>query len=74
LVRKQYQLGCLAHASDLVADEGCAQAAVVEPQRDVDQYLDDAVRLEVRIGHIFMVHFHADFVAVISSLGTEPTP
>ncbi|MEK6229955.1 MAG: MBL fold metallo-hydrolase, partial [Actinomycetota bacterium] len=63
VILKQYYLGCLAHASYLVADEGSAVAAVVDPQRDVDGYVDDAHRLGCRIGHVFLTHFHADFVA-----------
>jgi hypothetical protein len=42
MVRKQYYLGCLAHASYLIADEPSGEAAVVDPQRDVKQYLADA--------------------------------
>ncbi len=63
MVLEQYYLGCLAHASYLIADEASGTAAVVDPQRDVEQYLDDAGRLECRIGHVFLTHFHADFVA-----------
>ena len=63
MVLKQYYLGCLAHASYLVADEASGAAAVVDPQRDVEQYLDDAGRLGCRIGHVFLTHLHADFVA-----------
>jgi glyoxylase-like metal-dependent hydrolase (beta-lactamase superfamily II) len=63
LVLEQYYLGCLAHASYLIADEASGQAAVVDPQRDVEQYLDDAARLGCRIDHVFLTHFHADFVA-----------
>jgi len=63
LVLKQYYLGCLAHASYLIADEASGTAAVVDPQRDVEQYLEDAGRLGCRIGHVFLTHFHADFVA-----------
>jgi glyoxylase-like metal-dependent hydrolase (beta-lactamase superfamily II)/rhodanese-related sulfurtransferase len=63
LVLEQYYLGCLAHASYLIADEASGQAAVVDPQRDVEQYLDDAARLGCRITHVFLTHFHADFVA-----------
>ena len=63
MVLKQYYLGCLAHASYLIADEASGAAAVVDPQRDVEQYLEDADRLGCRIGHVFLTHFHADFVA-----------
>jgi hydroxyacylglutathione hydrolase len=63
VILEQYYLGCLAHASYLVADEQSHVAAVVDPQRDVEQYLDDARRLGVSIEHVFLTHFHADFVA-----------
>ncbi len=63
MILEQYYLGCLAHASYLVADERSGTAAVVDPQRDVDQYLRDARRLGVRIRHVFLTHFHADFLA-----------
>ncbi len=63
MILRQYYLGCLAHASYLVADEESREAAVVDPQRDVDQYLDDARRLGVEIRHVFLTHFHADFLA-----------
>ena len=60
---KQYYLGCLAHASYLIADEDSGVAAVIDPQRDVEQYLEDAERVGCRIAHVFLTHFHADFVA-----------
>jgi hydroxyacylglutathione hydrolase len=63
VILEQYYLGCLAHASYLVADERSGVAAVVDPQRDVEQYLRDAERLGVRIRHVFLTHLHADFVA-----------
>jgi glyoxylase-like metal-dependent hydrolase (beta-lactamase superfamily II)/rhodanese-related sulfurtransferase len=63
VILKQYYLGCLAHASYLVGDEAAGVVAVVDPQRDVEQYLEDARELGRRIGHVFLTHFHADFVA-----------
>ncbi len=60
---KQYYLGCLAHASYLVGDEQARVAVVVDPQRDVEQYLEDARALDLAIRHVFLTHFHADFVA-----------
>jgi hydroxyacylglutathione hydrolase len=63
MILKQYYLSCLAHASYLVADEASGQAAVVDPQRDVDEYVRDARRLGCRIGHVLLTHFHADFLA-----------
>jgi hydroxyacylglutathione hydrolase len=63
MIFKQYYLGCLAHASYLIADEGTRIAAVVDPQRDVGQYLEDASRLGVEIRDVFLTHAHADFIA-----------
>jgi len=63
VVLKQYYLGCLAHASYLVADEEAGVAAVVDPQRDVDDYVADAEALGVRIEHVLLTHLHADFLA-----------
>jgi hydroxyacylglutathione hydrolase len=60
---KQYYLGCLAHASYLLGDEASSNAVVVDPQRDIDQYVADAERLGLQIRHVFLTHFHADFIA-----------
>ena len=60
---KQYYLGCLAHASYLIADESTHHAAIVDPQRDVDHYIEDARKQELVIRHVFLTHFHADFIA-----------
>lgn len=63
MVLKQYYLGCLAHASYLVGDAASSTAIIVDPQRDVQQYLDDAEKFGLQIRHVFLTHFHADFVA-----------
>jgi len=63
MILKQYYLGCLAHASYMIADENAGCAVVVDPQRDIDQYLDDARAADVEIRHVILTHFHADFVA-----------
>jgi hydroxyacylglutathione hydrolase len=63
MVLKQYYLGCLAHASYLIADPQAGEAAVIDPQRDVEQYAQDAHSLGCSIGHVFLTHFHADFLA-----------
>ena len=60
---KQYYLNCLAHASYLVGDPSSATAAIVDPQRDIDRYVADAAELGLQIRHVFLTHFHADFVA-----------
>ncbi len=63
MIFKQYYLGCLAHASYLIGDEASRVAAVVDPQRDIDRYLQTARESDLTIGHVFLTHFHADFVA-----------
>ena len=63
MILRQFYLNCLAHASYLVGDERSGLAAVVDPQRDVDQYLAFAADHRLRITHVFLTHFHADFIA-----------
>lgn len=63
MILKQYYLGCLAHASYLIADERTKEAAIVDPQRDIDQYVRDAKEMGLKIRHVFLTHFHADFLA-----------
>jgi hydroxyacylglutathione hydrolase len=63
MILKQYYLGCLAHASYLLGDEASSTAIIVDPQRDIQQYLADAEKFGLQIRHVFLTHFHADFVA-----------
>src|SRR5262245_35904707 len=63
MILKQFYLNCLAHASYLVGDEQSHTAAVVDPQRDIDQYLAFAAEHDLKIAHVFLTHFHADFIA-----------
>ena len=63
LVLKQYYLACLSHASYLVGDSTTGRAVVVDPQRDVSQYLKDAKLLGLTIELIIESHFHADFLS-----------
>ena len=58
---KQFYLGCLAHASYLIGSDG--EAAVVDPQRDVDQYIAEASAQNLKIKYIIETHLHADFVS-----------
>src|SRR6266567_3957156 len=58
---EQFYLGCLAHASYMLASED--EAVVVDPQRDVELYLKAAAGHGVTIRHIFESHLHADFVS-----------
>jgi hydroxyacylglutathione hydrolase len=63
VILKQFYLPCLAHASYLIGDEATGTAAVVDPQRDTDQYLAFAREHGLEIKHVFLTHLHADFVA-----------
>src|ERR671939_1996235 len=58
---KQFYLGCLAHASYLIGSDG--EAAVVDPQRDVEQYIREADAQGLKIKYVIETHLHADFVS-----------
>jgi glyoxylase-like metal-dependent hydrolase (beta-lactamase superfamily II)/rhodanese-related sulfurtransferase len=58
---KQFYLGCLAHASYLIGSDGVA--AVVDPQRDVEQYIAEAEAEGCKIKYVIETHLHADFVS-----------
>ena len=58
---EQFYLTCLAHASYMIGSQG--EAAVIDPQRDVDLYLEAAEEQGLKIRHIFETHLHADFVS-----------
>jgi hydroxyacylglutathione hydrolase len=63
MILEQYYLGCLAHASYLLGDKESGIAVVVDPQRDIDRYLEEAARQSLEIKYVFLSHFHADFLA-----------
>jgi glyoxylase-like metal-dependent hydrolase (beta-lactamase superfamily II)/rhodanese-related sulfurtransferase len=63
VILKQFYLPCLAHASYLIGDEATGTAAVVDPQRDTDQYTAFAAEHALKIKHVILTHLHADFVA-----------
>jgi hydroxyacylglutathione hydrolase len=63
VIFKQFYLNCLAHASYLIGDQPTGTAAVVDPQRDVGQYLAFASEHRLQIRHVFLTHLHADFIA-----------
>jgi hydroxyacylglutathione hydrolase len=58
---QQFYLTCLSHASYMLGSEGVA--VVVDPQRDVSLYIDQAAAQGMRIEHIVETHLHADFVS-----------
>jgi glyoxylase-like metal-dependent hydrolase (beta-lactamase superfamily II)/rhodanese-related sulfurtransferase len=60
---QQYYLDCLSQASYLIGDRVAGVAAVVDPRRDVDEYVADAEELGLRITHVIETHFHADFLS-----------
>ena len=60
---KQYQLGCLSLYSYLVGDETTGRAVVVDPQRDIAEYVADAERHGLTIERVLETHFHADFLS-----------
>jgi hydroxyacylglutathione hydrolase len=63
MILEQVYLGCLSQASYFVADEASGEAAVVDPRRDIDEYVEMAERLGVTIRHAVLTHFHADFAS-----------
>ena len=67
----QYYLDCLSQASYLIGDESTGQAVVVDPRRDVEEYLDDARAKGLSIVGVINTHFHADFVSGHLELARE---
>lgn len=63
MILKQLYLPCLSQASYLIADEESKTAVVVDPRRDVAEYLAEAKRLKAKIKHVLLTHFHADFAS-----------
>ena len=63
MIFTQYYLDCLSQASYLVADETTKIAAVVDPRRDVREYLEDAAAAGLDIRYVIETHFHADFLS-----------
>ena len=63
MIFQQYYLGCLSHASYLIGDETTGRAVVVDPQRDVSEYVADAAARGLTIELVLETHFHADFLS-----------
>jgi hydroxyacylglutathione hydrolase len=63
VIFRQFYLPCLAHASYVIGDEATGTAAVIDPQRDTDQYLEFAAKHSLTIKQVILTHLHADFVA-----------
>ena len=60
---RQYYLDCLSQASYLIGDESSGRAVIVDPRRDVEEYLADTRELGLSIEGVLLTHFHADFVS-----------
>lgn len=63
MIFTQHYLGCLSHASYLIGDETTGRAIVVDPQRDIGLYLDEAEEKDLRIERVLETHLHADFLS-----------
>ncbi|WP_123025155.1 MBL fold metallo-hydrolase [Mycolicibacterium stellerae] len=63
MILEQYYIECLSHASYLIGDESTGRAVVVDPRRDIGEYLDDAAKYGLAIEGVINTHFHADFVS-----------
>ena len=60
---EQYYLECLSHASYLVGDETTGKAAIIDPRRDVTEYVADAEAAGLEIAYVIETHFHTDFLS-----------
>lgn len=63
MILEQHYLGCLSQASYFLCDPSTGEAVVVDPRRDIEVYLESARRHGVKIKHVILTHFHADFLA-----------
>jgi hydroxyacylglutathione hydrolase len=63
MIFEQYQLPCLSLSSYLIGDEATGRAVVVDPQRDIEMYLDEASERGLTITDVLLTHFHADYVS-----------
>ncbi|MCU0269373.1 MAG: MBL fold metallo-hydrolase [Acidimicrobiales bacterium] len=63
MIFTQYYLDCLSQASYLIGDETTGRAAVVDPRRDIDEYVRDAAAAGLTIEYVIETHFHADFLS-----------
>ena len=63
MIFEQFYLECLSHASYLIGDTSTGRAVIVDPQRDVQQYLDSAKSHDLKIELVLETHFHADFLS-----------
>jgi hydroxyacylglutathione hydrolase len=71
MILKRFYDEKLAHASWLVGCAATGEALVVDPNRDVGQYVDAAAREGLRITHVAETHIHADFVSGTRELASR---
>jgi hydroxyacylglutathione hydrolase len=71
MIFTQYYLECLSHASYLIGDESTGRAVVVDPRRDIDEYVRDAAAAGLTIELVIETHFHADFLSGHLELAEE---
>jgi glyoxylase-like metal-dependent hydrolase (beta-lactamase superfamily II)/rhodanese-related sulfurtransferase len=62
MIFTQHYLGCLSQGSYLIGDESTGRAVVVDPRRDVDEYLSEAAEHGLHIERVIETHIHADFL------------
>ena len=63
MIFEQFYLGCLSQASYMIGDESSGRAVVVDPRRDVGEYLASAEEYNLSIEMVLETHFHADFLS-----------
>jgi glyoxylase-like metal-dependent hydrolase (beta-lactamase superfamily II)/rhodanese-related sulfurtransferase len=63
MIFSQHYLACLSHASYLIGDETTGRAVVVDPRRDVGDYVDEASAHGLTIERVIETHLHADFLS-----------
>ncbi|MEZ5096517.1 MAG: rhodanese-like domain-containing protein [Nocardioides sp.] len=63
MIFTQYYLDCLSQASYLIGDETTGKAVIVDPRRDITEYLEDAKAQNLEIVGVLNTHFHADFIS-----------
>jgi glyoxylase-like metal-dependent hydrolase (beta-lactamase superfamily II)/rhodanese-related sulfurtransferase len=63
MIFTQHYLDCLSQASYLIGDESTGRAVVVDPRRDVDEYLNEAAEHGLHIERVVETHIHADFLS-----------
>ena len=69
MILEHYYIECRSHASYLIGDETTGRAVVVDPRRDITEYLEDAAKYGLTIEGVTNTHFHADFVSGHLELG-----